>query len=486
MTQTTHENQPKLFSMTFQKSLALEALSSDNISELSRNNQTTRKTVYKYRDEAVLAINNHFELANDDVLFNIPVTKALIETAVVTLSGVCKGSERDIRSTILYLYDYSISTGSINNILNSISNTAGDINNGYNLEDCKNSTSDECFNRGDPILAVADIPSKFCLMLEREDKLDQNVWEMYLEDLKTRGFYPTVNVLDGGSSMNPAFETVYEKTTLRYDHFHILKTIKELLRFLKNKKESAVTLALKYFNKLSKKETEDNQALWDIASIDMKSSEDIYVTTSTLLTWMQYDILQLPAANPSVRSELFDFIIDELTLVAEKHPHRISGIITTFKNQKTSLLDVAESLNTQFKVIADNHNVPLDTVWDICYLARYKFTSQEYHLQSLELDEKLGDTFDLIEDQVLNCIDTTYRTSSVIENLNSRLRPYIDARKGFKSNRYSFIQFMLNHLPFQRSANEAHKGKSAAEIFIGKDLPEWTELLNLKRFKRAA
>jgi hypothetical protein len=169
MTQTTHENQPKLFSMTFQKSLALEALSSDNISELSRNNQTTRKTVYEYRDEAVLAINNHFELANDDVLFNIPVTKALIETAVVTLSGVCKGSERDIRSTILYLYDYSISTGSINNILNSISNTAGDINNGYNLEDCKNSTSDECFHRGDPILAVADIPSKFCLMLERED-----------------------------------------------------------------------------------------------------------------------------------------------------------------------------------------------------------------------------------------------------------------------------------------------------------------------------
>jgi len=307
---------------------------------------------------------------------------------------------------------------------------------------------------------------------------------MYLDELKSRGFYPTVNLLDGGSSMNPAFKSIFDKTKLRYDHFHIIKSIKEILRFLKNKKESAVTLALKCFDKLSKKENTDNQTLWDVASMNMKNCEDIYSNASTLLTWMQYDVLQLPGSNPSIRSELFDFIIHELTLLANKHPHRITDILTTLKNQKDSLLDVAESLNKQFKDIAIKHCVSLDTVWDICYFSRYKFNSQEYQLQSLELDEKLGDTFDLIEDDVLNCIDTTYRTSSVIENFNSRLRPYIDARKGFKSNRYSFIQFMLNHLPFKRAVNPEHKGKSAAEIFTGKDLPEWTELLNLKRFKR--
>jgi hypothetical protein len=40
--------------------------------------------------------------------------------------------------------------------------------------------------------------------------------------------------------------------------------------------------------------------------MDMKNCEDIYFKTSTLLTWMQYDILQLPAPNQSIRSELFD------------------------------------------------------------------------------------------------------------------------------------------------------------------------------------
>ena len=486
MTQTTQENQSITFSNDFKSNLAYEALSSNNISDTSRNNKTSRKTVYKYRDEAKLAIDQHFEEKDESILYNIPISKSSIDTAIVTLSGVCKASERDIQTAIHYLYDYSVSTGHINGVLNQISKVAENVNGSYTFENCKSSTSDECYHRGDPILAVADIPSKFCLLLEREDKLDQYTWEMYLEDLKSRKFYPTVNLLDGGTSMNPAFKTVFEKAKLRYDHFHIIQTINELLRFFKNKNESAVTLALKCFEKLSRKDTPDNQTQWDVASMNMKNYEDIYFKTSTLLTWMQYDILQLPASNPSIRSELFDFIIEELNKVAAKHPHRIIDIITTLNNQKDSLLDVAKSLNTQFENIAIKHGVSLDTVWDICYFSRYKLNSQEYQLQSLALDAELGDTFDLIEDEVLNCMDTTYRTSSVIENFNSRLRPYIDARKGFKSNRYSFIQFMLNHLPFKRSANPEHEGKSAAEIFTGKDLPEWTEYLNLTRFKRAA
>ena len=87
-------------------------------------------------------------------------------------------------------------------MLNQISKVAENVNGSYTFENCKSSTSDECYHRGDPILAVADIPSKFCLLLEREDKLDQYTWEMYLEDLKSRKFYPTVNLLDGSYSQS--------------------------------------------------------------------------------------------------------------------------------------------------------------------------------------------------------------------------------------------------------------------------------------------
>ena len=105
--------------MLFKSNLIYEALLFDNISDNSQNNKSCRKTVYIYRDKSKLAINQHFEPTNDDtILYNIPATKDLVETAVITLSGVCKVSECDIQTAINYLDDYPISVGSIKGVLN--------------------------------------------------------------------------------------------------------------------------------------------------------------------------------------------------------------------------------------------------------------------------------------------------------------------------------------------------------------------------------
>jgi len=237
------------FSSDVKQRLALDALKSENISETAKGYNTTRRTVYTYRNKAanaVNAVNDAFnaQQPDDKVLYYIPVTKSYIESAVTGLFGIGKVSERDTQLYLHYIFDYDISIGSINTILSRSSDSAHSINQSYSFESCQDSTSDECYHRGDPILSVADIPSKFCLLLEREDYLDHSVWEMYLDDLKERGYSPAVNVLDGGSEMNLAYENIFEKTTLRYDHFHIIKTIKELLRFLKNKCKSTYNEAL--------------------------------------------------------------------------------------------------------------------------------------------------------------------------------------------------------------------------------------------------
>ena len=240
------------------------------------------------------------------------------------------------------------------------------------------------------------------------------------------------------------------------------------------------------YKKRIKNESDDTKSSWEAAETETLLYKEVYTQAEILLNWLQYDVLQLPAAPPAQRSMLFDFIIDELEQLAKKHPHRIKALITTLKNQKGSLLNVVEALNIQFAEIAKEHNVSIDTVWDICYLARFDINAPNYHIQAAELEQQLGELFDCIEDKVLNCIATTYRTSSVIENLNSRLRPFLDKRKGFKSKRYALIQFMLNHIPFQRTANPLHKGKCAAELFVKHEVFDWMTLLGLTKFKRAA
>jgi hypothetical protein len=72
----------------------------------------------------------------------------------------------------------------------------------------------------------------------------------------------------------------------------------------------------------------------------------------------------------------------------------------------------------------------------------------------------------------------------MIENYNSRIRPYLSEMKSFSQIRLNLIRFYLNHKPFLRAANSDNKGKTPAEILTGKTLRNWIELLGFQSFKR--
>ena len=74
------------------------------------------------------------------------------------------------------------------------------------------------------------------------------------------------------------------------------------------------------------------------------------------------------------------------------------------------------------------------------------------------------------------------RASSVIENLNSRLRSYFFLRRHLGEDYLALLQFFLNHRRFLRSEHPERAGKSPAELLTGKAHPHWLELLGYTRF----
>jgi len=73
----------------------------------------------------------------------------------------------------------------------------------------------------------------------------------------------------------------------------------------------------------------------------------------------------------------------------------------------------------------------------------------------------------------------TPRSSSLVENLNSRLRTYFTLRRHLGSSYLSLLQFFLNHRRFMRSRRAERTGKSPRELMTGQDHPHWLILLNL-------
>ena len=476
--------------LPIKKAIALESLSKkQTIVTISRRYDCSRNTVYEQQKIALAAANKAFESADDDVLFSLPVTKDYISSVVVDLY-LKKVSHRDIQSFLESSLDYSLSDGSIFNILDAAGDRALVINNSYALSSIKDSASDEVFHHNKPILATVDIPSRFCALLANADNRDGDTWGIHLLDLHALGYNPEVSILDGGKGLIKGHDEALPKTKLRHDHFHCIMDMKDVARFLRNQVASAATAALKLLKKSSSVKNPDKKKELEILFEEALSKhthlESVSSLLNTLASWLQHDVLQLAGHPPIIRAMLYDFIVSEMTALAEKHPHRIDAIVTTLNEQRDALLDVANELNDKFMVVSEKRGLSIDTIWKICYLARYAFDSVKYCEASSEVELLIGSKYDEIEDEVLHILDTTHRCSSIIENFNSRLRPYLDKRKFISQKMLALIQFYLNHRPFPRSQHARLKHKSPAEALTGQPHKPWREMIGFKRVLRKA
>ena len=70
-------------------------------------------------------------------------------------------------------------------------------------------------------------------------------------------------------------------------------------------------------------------------------------------------------------------------------------------------------------------------------------------------------------------------SSSLVENLNSRLRTYFTLRRHLGNSYLDLLRLFLNHRRFMRSRHAERRGKSPRELTIGQGHPHWLTLLGL-------
>ena len=67
--------------------------------------------------------------------------------------------------------------------------------------------------------------------------------------------------------------------------------------------------------------------------------------------------------------------------------------------------------------------------------------------------------------------------SSMVENVNGRLRAYMNIKRHVSSNFYSLVQLHMNAKKYRRSRVASRKGHSPLELLTGKPWPEFIDLL---------
>jgi hypothetical protein len=476
------------------RELAVHALArTQPITQLARDHQVSRKFVYQQTATARQALHEAFaadEARPDDVLFYLPVTKAWLRQLVLGLILIGHSSFRGVVELLRDLFDYAMSVGTVHNILDQAVAQARRHNNGQELSRIGIGAHDELFHTGQPVLVGADVASTFCYLLSLEEHRDAGTWGVRLLELQDRGFHPEATIADFGSGLRAGQELALPNTPCRGDVFHALQELTLLGTYVDNRAYQAIETCSKlerknaahqrrrgspnrnYSQKLRHARPAEAQAI--------ALADDV----SLLLRWLRQDVLALNGLPYQDRCTLYDFLIEELRVRVPLCPHRLQPVYTLLHNHRDDLLAFAAQLDQDLARLAQEFQVPAAVVQMVLDVQVLDDHDPRRWAQEAALRQQLRGRFHGLNAAVEDVVRQTVRASSVIENLNSRLRNYFFLRRHLGPDYLTLLQFFLNHRRFLRSEHAERVGKSPAELLTGQPHPHWLEMLGYSRFSR--
>ena len=462
------------------------------ISHIAATHQVSRKFVYQQGDKAQQALDESFvpSKGDDKVLFHLPVTKNWLYQLILGLVLICHSSYRNVVELFRDLFDVSISVGTVHNRLQSTAEKAAEVNQSQELSGINVGLQDEIFQADKPVLVGVDAASTYCYLLKRVDHRDEDTWGFHLLDVMAQGFNPDYTIADGGSGLRAGQKAVMPEVPCHGDVFHIQQQFEQVVNGLARQAQGATTRCIKLDQKIAQAQLmgKMTQKL-TIRQVQAKRREAGLVARARdvkiLLQWFEHDVMTLAGPSFAVRQELYDFIVAELKQRAGKSYPSIRKLRTALHNQRDQLLAFAGVLDQNLAVIAQYFELPLQAVRDVCLLHRKPNTSNAYWERWNLLHRQLSNKFHEVIEAVGKALEQTPRASSMVENLNSRLRNYFFLRRSLGDDYLSLLQFFLNHRRFLRSRVPERAGKSPKELLTGETHPHWLELLGFERFQRA-
>jgi hypothetical protein len=474
--------------------LGVQALAGhQTITGLADDAGVSRKFIYQQRDRVQAALDDAFALtdADDQVLFHLPVTKHWLKQAALALTLICHSSYRGVHEFARDLLGVNLAVGTVHNIVHDAIDKARPHNLNQNLANVRIAGLDEIFQNRQPVLVGADIRSTYCFLLSAEDQRDGDTWALRLMECQDRGFAPDATIADFGTGIRAGQKRALPGTPCRGDVFHARHELTPVVTFLENRAYDTITARDKLERQKTKRQQQGRRdQRGQLASLSRKlaavATEQTKAITladdvAVLARWLGADVFAVSALPYADRCALFDFILGELQARVPQCPHRLGPVCTLLKNHRDQLLAFALQLDEDLAHIAAELAAPIAGVRDVFDLQTLDQRRPLRWQKEAAVREQLGGRFFPIEQAVRALRERVVRASSIIENINSRLRSYFFLRRELGSGYLELLQFFLNHRRFLRSEHPERVNRSPAELLTGQSHPHWLEMLGYRR-----
>jgi hypothetical protein len=204
-----------------------------------------------------------------------------------------------------------------------------------------------------------------------------------------------------------------------------------------------------------------------------------------LMIWLRHDVLAVAGPCYADRRALYDFVVAELKGRVLQCPHRLGPVCRQLENQRDDLLAFALALDEDLELLGQEFQVPAELLRRLLGILARDERDPRRWIEEAALRARLRGRFHEVQAAVAALASGTVRASSLVENLNSRLRSYFFLRRHLGSDYLALLQFFLNHRRLERSDRPERVGKTPAELLTGRSHPHWLEMLGYIRFVRA-
>lgn len=351
--------------------------------------------------------------------------------------------------------------------------------------------SDEIFAIRAPILVTIDAQSTAILKIELASDRSAKTWETHFKDLGAHRFHSLGMASDRGVGLKAGYQAACQDGFWVCDQFHEFQDLFNRCHQLERKAYGAIgkemEAAEKFANAKSEANVQKRLEQYEQARQACEHAIERYDQLDFLLHMLS-ETLHLCSNLGRLRT--VEGVRSDLTLILslieeiddEKLPKllkpigcHIDDILVPFGQVERIHIELLELMPEQIVdafVLSWHHD-------HLSYQSHGK--KKHYHRRESDYwlnfsEGLLGNQFDALKVLVFEKLDSIVKASSLVEMVNSLIRPYLSSCKGqITQETLNLIMFYHNH---HRYKNGRRQGKAPIELLTGEALQgDWVDLL---------
>ena len=455
---------------------------------LAQQYKISRTFLYQMLLAANLCLN---ELFSDYKEIKLPPNLLSLDFAIILLRLEGNVSISGI-SEILRMQGYpNDSTGMISQ---RIKDFGGRIPNTLNLS--KPITlfylSDELYAAGWPILVTIDPVSTAILKIELATNCQANTWENHFQALEKNGLFAKGLASDRGVGIVQGYQKIHQDIVWCSDHFHEFRGLMQLLKTLEKEAYDAIEKEASrqcvFDNARSQSNKEKRGLQLEAAKVNCEQKINNYQPVQDVLDMLFPSLyfFDLKTGEHRKKTEVKEDLLIMMDLLDELKLVKLQTQTKAIRRHIDDICVCYQQVEDIYKQLSKNiseENLKfIGLAWQHDHqshqrkgeLKHYHQEERDFRLEVVE--PLLGDKAQELIIEAFEELNGMVRTSSLIEMVNSQIRPFLNECKGQISQEHlNLIMFYHNH---RRYKSGKRKNKAPIELLTKTKLEKnWLELL---------